>query len=106
MLVSSSTPHDILIQLAQHTGLFALLALVFSQIIHASRLHRSRWRPVFLGGTFGAFAILCMTIPVTLGGGMIVDGRIVMTALSGMFGGPVAAVIAGVAAAEIGRAHV
>ncbi|UEM04000.1 PAS domain S-box protein [Skermanella rosea] len=100
MLVSSPTPHDILIQLAQHTGLFALLALVFSQIIHASRLHRSRWRPVLLGGTFGAFAILCMMVPVTIAGGMIVDGRIVMTALSGMLGGPVAAAIAGAAAAS------
>jgi PAS domain S-box-containing protein len=92
VLVQTPPLHDILIELAQHTGLFALLVLAFSQIIHASHLYRSRWRSVLMGATFGAFSIACMMMPVTVGGGLILDGRNVMTALSGLLGGPVSAV--------------
>jgi PAS domain S-box-containing protein len=110
VLVLNPTLRDILIELAQHTGLFALLALVFSRIIHASRLHRSRWRPAVLGTTFGVFAVLCMMMPVIIpvaapgtaatgSGAIILDGRNVMTALAGMLGGPVSAIIAAIGAA-------
>src|SRR3954447_25415615 len=92
MLVQTPPLHDILIELAQHTGLFALLVLAFSQIIHASHLYRSRWRSVLMGATFGAFSIACMMMPVTVGG-LILDGRNVMMALSGLLGGPVSAVV-------------
>ena len=82
-----------MIELAQHTGLFALLVLAFSQIIHASHLYRSRWRSVLMGTTFGMFSVACMMIPVTVGGGLIIDGRNVMMALSGLLGGPVSAAV-------------
>jgi len=92
VLVQTPPLHDILIELAQHTGLFALLVLAFSQIIHASHLYRSRWRSVLMGATFGAFSIACMMMPVTVGG-LILDDRNVMMALSGLLGGPVSAVV-------------
>jgi PAS domain S-box-containing protein len=87
-----------MIELAQHTGLFALLVLAFSQIIHASHLYRSRWRSVLMGTTFGIFSVACMMMPVTVGGGLIIDGRNVMMALSGLLGGPVSAVVSAVPA--------
>src|SRR4051794_10948659 len=82
-----------MIELAQHTGLFALLVFAFSQIIHASHLYRSRWRSVLMGATFGIFSVACMMMPVIVGGGLIIDGRNVMMALSGLLGGPVSAVV-------------
>ena len=82
-----------MIELAQHTGLFALLVLAFSQIIHATHLYRSRWRSVLMGAIFGMFSVACMMIPVTVGGGLIIDGRNVMMALSGLLGGPVSAAV-------------
>src|SRR4051794_41367160 len=82
-----------MIELAQHTGLFALLVLAFSQVIHATHLYRSRWRSVLMGTTFGIFSVACMMLPVTVGGGLILDGRNVMTALSGLLGGPVSAAV-------------
>ena len=82
-----------MIELAQHTGLFALLVLAFSQIIHATHLYRSRWRSVLMGAVFGVFSVACMMIPVTVGSGLILDGRNVMMALSGLLGGPVSAAV-------------
>jgi LytS/YehU family sensor histidine kinase len=93
VLVQTPPLHDIMIELAQHIGLFALLVLAFSHIIHTSHLYRSRWRSVLMGATFGIFSVACMMIPVTVGGGLIIDGRNVMMALSGLLGGPVSAVV-------------
>lgn len=87
-----------MIELAQHTGLFALLVLAFSHIIHASHLYRSRWRSVLMGTVFGIFSVACMMIPITVGGGLILDGRNVMMALSGLLGGPVSAAVSAVPA--------
>ena len=84
MLVQTPPLYDIMIELAQHTGLFALLVLAFSQIIHASHLYRSRWRSVLMGTTFGIFSDACMMMLVTVGGGLIIDGRNVLMALSGL----------------------
>jgi PAS domain S-box-containing protein len=93
VLVNSPPLHDIMIELAQHTGLLALLVLAFSQIIHATHLYRSRWRSVLMGAVFGIFSVACMMIPVTVGRGLILDGRNVMMALSGLLGGPVSAAV-------------
>jgi PAS domain S-box-containing protein len=82
-----------MIELAQHTGLFALLVLAFSQVIHVTHLYRSQWRSVLMGSIFGVFSVACMMSPVTVGGGLIIDGRNVMMALSGLLGGPVSAVV-------------
>ena len=46
-----------------------------------------------MGATFGIFSVACMMMPVTVGGGLIIDGRNVMMALSGLLGGPVSAVV-------------
>lgn len=49
-------------------------------------------RPVVLGLVFGFFALICMVVPLPVGG-VVVDQRTTMVVLSGVFGGPIAALV-------------
>lgn len=79
-------------------GVLALLAWVVSN--KGRELARSVGKPslkfsLLIGGMFGATAALLMNIPIELEPGIFGDGRAVPILLSGIFGGPVAALVSG-----------
>jgi len=88
-----------LLDLAKNIGLFALVVLVFLRLRAPTNGARAPLRQVLLrqmllGCVFGGVAVLGMLDPVRLASGLIVDGRNVMAALAGPFGGPLAGVVA------------
>ncbi|HYH22645.1 MAG TPA: PAS domain S-box protein [Azospirillum sp.] len=86
-----------LLDLAKNIGLFALVVLVFLQLRAPADGLRGLLRQALLGCVFGGVAILGMMDPVRLASGLIVDGRNVMAALAGPFGGPLAGVVTALA---------
>lgn len=77
-----------------------LLALVILHSLLIERLRRhERWAEGLMGLLFGAAAMIGMAFPFTLQSGMIFDGRSVVLALGGFFGGPLVALIAAASAA-------
>jgi diguanylate cyclase len=88
-----------IIQSVGHSiGLIALLILVYSEIVQ--RL--AGWPllcQLATGILFGSGAIVSMFDPVVLAEGVVADLRLVSIALSGPFGGPLAALICGTFAA-------
>lgn len=76
---------------------FALVALIVSIWTHVEAMLDRRFQqaiPVILGLVFGLGAVALMLLPIRLEGGIYVDLRIVPVVLSGVFGGPVASLIA------------
>jgi PAS domain S-box-containing protein len=84
------------------TGLIVNLALlicltfVYAALRRWLPAERPHARSVVTGILFGAIALLGMQIPVQLAPGIILDGRNVLLALAGPFGGAVAAAVAAV----------
>ncbi|WP_421875885.1 ATP-binding protein [Pacificispira sp.] len=79
-------------------GVLALLAWVVS--IYGRELSRTVrtphiWFSLVIGVSFGATAALLMNIPIEFEPGIFGDARAVPVLLSGIFGGPVAALVAG-----------
>lgn len=84
-----------LIQSVGHSiGLIALLILAYSEIVQRLS-HRPITYQVATGILFGAGAVVSMFDPVIIADGVVADLRLVSIALSGPFGGPLAAVICG-----------
>ena len=55
-----------------------------------------KFRSVLVGIMAGLFGVVLMLESIHVGSSIIIDGRMAVLALSGLFGGPVAPVIAGV----------
>ncbi|MGX1305891.1 diguanylate cyclase [Amorphus suaedae] len=83
---------DIFIPLLQNTGMLALVAVSYGFLL--PRVH-GLMADVCLGLLFGLGASLSMLSPVELTPGILVDSRASIVILAGVFGGPVAALIAG-----------
>lgn len=86
-------PPMIVLELLRNMAL--LLAMVAGYRVLLNRWDWTiREQAVLSGFVFGGVAIAGMVTPVQLAGGMILDGRSVVLALAGTYGGPVVAAIA------------
>jgi len=74
-------------------SLSALYGAIYRQLVH-----RVKTFQVITGLLFGVSAVVVMNIPLHLMPGIIFDGRSVVVGAAGMFGGPLAAVLAATAA--------
>ncbi len=95
---------DLHIPIIANIGLLAILAWIvsfFSASLFRDFRTRGYQTPLIVGLTFGAGAALLMNIPVELQQGIIGDGRGAPVLLSGIIGGPVAALVAGTIAAAM-----
>ncbi len=86
---------SILIGLGQNLALLLALLFLYRLVSVLARATHPRIPSFVLGALFGGIAILGMTLPIRVAPGILVDGRVVMVALAGLFGGPVAAALAG-----------
>ena len=83
----------IYLSLIQNIALLVALCFVHSLLVR--RLNRSGLPfPLVTGLLFGGVALLGMLTPVVLQPGLIFDGRSIILAVAGLFGGPLAAVLA------------
>jgi len=78
-----------------------LVALTFLHSLLVRRLSGHRLLPLVSGLLFGAVVLVGMKTPVVLQPGLIFDGRSIILAVAGLFGGPLTAGIA----ATIGAAY-
>ena len=82
--------------LFNNLAIFILLAsgygYFFRKLINDSGIKRH----IILGVLFGVFALACMFVKIPVAKGVIVDQRNAVVALSGIFGGPVSAIISAV----------
>lgn len=84
---------DLFFALFNNLAIFIALVAVYGYLI--VQLGQVDWlkRQLLLGLTFGMFAIGCMYAKIPVFEGVIVDQRNAIIALSGFFGGPIAAYI-------------
>lgn len=84
---------DLFFALFNNLAIFIALVVVYGYLI--VQLRQATWlrRQLLLGLTFGLFAIGCMYAKIPVFEGVIVDQRNAIIALSGFFGGPIAAYI-------------
>jgi len=82
---------DLFFALFNNLAIFIALVGVYGYV--TARLKQSPWyiRQLLLGLVFGMFAIGCMYAKIPVFKGVIVDQRNAIIALSGFFGGPLAA---------------
>jgi len=82
---------DLFFALFNNLAIFIALVGVYGYVI--TRLKQSPWykRQLLLGLIFGMFAVGCMYAKIPVFKGVIVDQRNAIIALSGFFGGPLAA---------------
>ncbi len=82
---------DLFFALFNNLAIFIALVGVFGYVI--TKLKQSPWylRQMLLGLVFGMFAVGCMYAKIPVFKGVIVDQRNAIIALSGFFGGPLAA---------------
>jgi PAS domain S-box-containing protein len=85
-------------QFVQTLCLFAAIVLAYRETIRLARTEKLR--AIFLGLLFGIAAIIGALLPVGLPSGFYVDAEVVPLALAGLFGGPVAAIVA-IASADL-----
>jgi len=87
-----------LIELLQNVAV--LVALVVGlQMLAREWAHRPRIHSVAAGLLYGAAGIIGMSAPLRFAPGIIYDGRSIVLAIAGLFGGPTAAAIAAVCCA-------
>ncbi|MGQ9842823.1 MAG: PAS domain S-box protein [Spirochaetota bacterium] len=82
-----------LITLINNVTLLIALSVVWGQILLLRKQYPNAYR-VISGVLFGISAIFAMLIPLTFEEGIIYDGRSVVIALSGLFGGGISTLIA------------
>lgn len=85
----------IFFQLLQNVSLFALVAAGYVAISRANLL-AGPYRSVAVGLIFSAGALLVMSNSITLAPGVSIDGRSVLVATVGIFGGPIATAVTAV----------
>lgn len=84
---------QLLIALIHSLTLGLSLMWVYSYSVPLMRRYSKRTQTVLQGLMFGVFAILGMLTADTLVGGFRIDGRNAMIGISGVFGGPISAVV-------------
>ncbi len=89
MTVSIGT---LFLQLVQNVSLFALVAASYVAISRA-RMVTGHMRSAAIGLVFSGGAWLAMSNSISLAPGVSIDGRSVLVATSGIFGGPIATAI-------------
>ncbi|WP_320043263.1 PocR ligand-binding domain-containing protein [uncultured Desulfobacter sp.] len=84
---------ELFFSLFNNLAIFIALVTVYGYLLRNFR--ESVWfrRQIFMGISFGLFAIGCMFAQIPVFEGVIVDQRNAIIALSGAFGGPVSAVV-------------
>lgn len=82
-----------LITLINNVTLLIALSVLWGQILLLRKKYLNAYR-VIAGFLFGISAIFAMLIPLTFEEGIIYDGRSVVIALSGLFGGGISTLIA------------
>ncbi|MBI2253483.1 MAG: diguanylate cyclase [Proteobacteria bacterium] len=82
----------IFLQLLQNVSLFALVAAGYVAVSRAQLL-AGPYRSAAIGLVFSAGALLVMSHGITLAPGVSIDGRSVMVATVGIFGGPIGTAI-------------
>ena len=85
----------IYLSLIQNIALLVALTFVHSLLLRRLRNYGLLF-PLFSGLLFGCVAMMGMMTPVALQPGLIFDGRSIVLAVAGFFGGPVVALIAAV----------
>ncbi len=97
-MVSGAT---LFFSLFSNLAMFIALVAVYSSIVaeYEERRTRSHFKALSLGVVFGLFAIGCMSLGIPVAAGVVVDQRNAIVALSGAFGGPLAAIVSGSMAA-------
>lgn len=81
--------------LSQNIALLLSLTFIFGLVEPYLERFSTRRQQVIQGLLFGIFGIIGMLLPIEILPGVFFDGRIVITAVAGIFGGPVAAIVTG-----------
>ncbi len=90
------------IQVFEQIGLLALFVSAFVYIRHhASPFQSIVTQDIFAGVLFGVLIIIAMLDPITIGEGAVFDPRGGPAILSGVFAGPIGALVAGVIGAAV-----
>ncbi len=84
-------------ELITNSALIILITALYGAI-YRQMTHRLKTFQVITGVLFGVAAIAVMNIPFHLLPGVIFDGRSVIVGVAGLFGGPLATVVAAAAA--------
>lgn len=84
---------DLFLGLLNNLVVLILLVAVYGALINRMDHLGLRPRQLVMGVAFGIFAIICMYVKIPVADGVIVDQRNVIVALSGAFGGPLAALV-------------
>ncbi len=92
------------IALFNNLAIFIALVAVYGAMAATFAKPRGYSRQLAIGLVFGLFAVGCMNAKIPVYEGVIVDQRNAIVALSGAFGGPLAAIVSAAAAAAY-RAH-
>ena len=85
---------DIMIQIGQNFAALFSLIFIFSFFSSYILKNKSTLQPIVVGFLFSAAAIFGMLNPVRVTEGVIIDARVVLVALAGTFGGPIAGAVA------------
>lgn len=82
--------------LFNNLAIFIVMVAVYGALIsHFQNTHRFT-RQTILGIFFGLFAVACMYVKIPVAEGVIVDQRNTIVTLSGLFGGPLAALLSAI----------
>jgi PAS domain S-box-containing protein len=84
---------DLFFSLFNNLAIFIALVAIYGYLLAQLRQLDLYSRQLFIGVTFGIFAIGCMYAKIPVFEGVIVDQRNAIVALSGFFGGPLAGYI-------------
>jgi len=83
-----------LLVLSQNVALLLSLVFLHGLIMPALKRLRPRSGSLFSGALYGLISILGMLTPFRVAPGIIVDGRVVVVALAGVFDGPASGLVA------------
>lgn len=84
----------ILLPLLQNMALIVTMLLIY-QFLERQLNKHTIWMQLLSGFLFGVAGIIGMLTPLKIAQGLIYDGRSIILAISGIFGGPIAAGVAG-----------
>lgn len=91
---------DLFLGLFNNLAIFIVLAAGYGYLHAYCEKRPQAMRALSMGIAFGLASIACMHVRIPVAEGVIVDQRNAVVALSGAFGGPFAALLAGAAAAS------
>jgi PAS domain S-box-containing protein len=82
--------------LSQNIALLLSLTFIFGLVEPRLERFSLRRRQVIKGLLFGSFGLISMLLPIQVQPGIFFDGRTVITAVAGIFGGPFTVIVTGV----------